>query len=400
MPSTVELDKSTPKWPEALINLSAPAKITVGGLTTPLTSLDVRAEAVELLAQQAAAHGHPIRAKATTDDGWVQRMIVTEHEQVILIGKPPPTTPPPKTSKGKAGPAAPIKRAAERFATVPPWFRWVTIGAVVALVLALLVLVLHRKPDPQQAATPPAPPIPAPGQVYTETPPPGWSTHAAWVVPLGIHSPAPVTDPVTGFTAAITPTDQSAPGLGPFDKNDLYLSALAPDGHTAWAAPLDRLPVLGPVLATIDGVQTVVIVETRTATYWPLTGGTPTVVDLPAGARATKNPGTSVLFIVGQGRAGYLSAGKVQIVDVLPRTKPLAAVDGAVLQWQEDRHAWWRVSVNTAPRRVTVTPAIATATVPPVHPKPIPGQLVPTGHTSDLLMVVTAGRLYALTREQ
>ena len=63
MPSTVELDKSTPKWPEALINLSAPAKITVGGLTTPLTSLDVRAEAVELVAKQAAAHGHPIRAK-------------------------------------------------------------------------------------------------------------------------------------------------------------------------------------------------------------------------------------------------------------------------------------------------------------------------------------------------
>jgi hypothetical protein len=123
LPSTVELDKSTPKWPEALINLSAPAKITVGGLTTPLTSPDVRAEAVELLAQQAAAHGHPIRAKATTDDGWVQRMIVTEHEQVILIGKRPPATPPPKPgTTGKAGkstPAAPIKRAADRFGTVP-----------------------------------------------------------------------------------------------------------------------------------------------------------------------------------------------------------------------------------------------------------------------------------------
>ena len=162
MPSTVELDKSTPKWPEALINLSAPAKITVGGLTTQLTSLDVRAEAVALLAQQAAAHGHPIRAKATTDDGWVQRMIVTEAGQVVLIGKPPPTTPPPKPGKtGKAGkstPAAPIKRAVGLFAKVPAWFRWVVIGAVVALVLALLVLVLHRTPDPAQDAPPPVPP--------------------------------------------------------------------------------------------------------------------------------------------------------------------------------------------------------------------------------------------------
>ena len=50
--------------------------------------------------------------------------------------------------------------------------------------------------------------------------------------------------------------------------------------------------------------------------------------------------------------------------------------------------------------RVTVTPGIAAATAPPVRPKPVPGQLIPTGQTGDLLMVVTAGRLYALTREQ
>ena len=148
MPSTVELDKSTPKWPEALINLGPPAKITVGGLTTPLTSLDVRAEAVDLVAKQAAAHGHPIRAKATSNDGWTQRMIVTEHGQVVLIGKPPPTTASPKTAKPKPTPAAPIKRAAARFATVPSWFRWVILGAVAALLLAVLVLVLHRKPVP------------------------------------------------------------------------------------------------------------------------------------------------------------------------------------------------------------------------------------------------------------
>ena len=126
--------------------------------------------------------------------------------------------------------------------------------------------------------------------------------------------------------------------------------------------------MFGPELATIDGVETVVIVEARTATYWPLTGGTATVVDLPAGARAdTKNPGTSVLFIVGRNRAGYLSAGEVKLVDVLPLTKALAAVDGAVMQWQEDKHAWWRVSADAPPRRVTVTPAIAAAVLPPTH---------------------------------
>ena len=152
--------------------------------------------------------------------------------------------------------------------------------------------------------------------------------------------------------------------------SDLYLSAFAPDGHTAWAAPLDRKPVFGPELATIDGVETVVIVEARTATYWPLTGGTATVVDLPAGARAdTKNPGTSVLFIVGQNRAGYLSAGVMKLVDVLPLTKAVAAVDGGVMQWQEDKHAWWRVTADAPPRRVTATPAIAAAVLPPTPPQ-------------------------------
>ena len=43
---------------------------------------------------------------------------------------------------------------------------------------------------------------------------------------------------------------------------------------------------------------------------------------------------------------------------------------------------------------------LVAATKPPVHLKPISGQLVPTGHTSDLLMVVTAGGLYALTKGQ
>ena len=137
--------------------------------------------------------------------------------------------------------------------------------------------------------------------------------------------------------------------------------------------------MLGPVLATIDGATTVVIVDARTATYWPLTGGTPTVVDLPAGARATENPGTSVLFIIGQGRAGYLSAGKVQIVDVLPRTKPLAAVDGAVLQWQQDKGAWWNVSAAAPPRRVTVTPASRPPFFRPSTSNPSPGNWCPPG---------------------
>lgn len=402
MTTTVDLDKTTPKWPEALIDLTA-RRITISGVTTTLTDTDVRAEAVGLVARQAQAAGHPIRAKATTADGWVQRMIVTENGQVELVGKRPAPPPAPKTGKAKptqggTTPAAPLKRTG-RFSQVPRWFRWAIAGAAALMVLGVAVIILAggRKHDDTPAST--TPPIPLAGEVYTETPPPGWSTHAAWVVQLAPRAPKPVTDPGTGFTAAVTPTDLSAPGLGPFNDGDLFLSVLAADGHTVWAAPLDRIPTFGPVLSQVDGVTSVVIVEQRTTTYWPITGGAPVVIDMPAGARATPNPGGAVLFTIGP-KAGYLSGGQMQTVEVLPLTKALAAIDGGVLEWQADRQVWWLVSATAPPARTVVNADIAALVLKHPTPRPKPGELVPTGHTEQLLMVVSAGRLYALTRGQ
>lgn len=398
-----DLDRVTPRWPEAQVNLTAPASVTISGVSTPLTSSDVQAEAVALVAKQADAHGHPIRVKASTTDGWVQRMIVTHDGQVTLVGKqvgkPGMQASGPGKQVSKPLPKASDGKKPGRFTTIPGWFRWAALGMTGLVLVAGAVLIFHKKPAPQ-ATEPVTPPIPPAGDIYTETAPPGWTTHAAWVVPLVSRAPAPVTDPTTGYTAALTPTNMSAPDLGPFDENDVYLSVLGVDGHTLWATPLDGIPIYGPRLALVDGVTVVAVVDSKTVEYWPLTsGGEPTVVQLPSGARATpKAPGTTLLFTVGRDTAGYLSEGTLQTVEVLPRTLPIAAVDGAVLQYQSDAQAWWQVSANHPPTRVNVTPDVAAAVAKPVTVKPVPGQLIPTGQTATRLMVVTQNRLYALTK--
>lgn len=401
--AATDLDRATPKWPEAIITLSGPPNVTIRGITTPLTGTDVQAEAVTLIAKQASAHGHPIRVRAVAD-GWVQRMIVTADAQVTLLGKPPgPIT----ATKGTQPAAKPItkttsdKKSTGRFSSVPGWFKWAVLGCVLVTALAAGVIVFHRPSTPSVQGPPPAPPIPPAGDIYTETAPAGWTTHAAWVVPLAERAPDPVTDPGTGYTAAVTPTDQHAPGLGPFDPDDLFLSVLAADGHTLWATPLDGMPTYGPALARIDGTLTVAVVTSRTVQYWPLAGGDSTTVDLPSGTRLIPDtPGTSLLFSVGNETAGYLQDGALQTVKVLPRTKPIAADDGVVLLYQEKADIWWQVSATTTPVRTEVTPRVAAAANPPKAPKPVDGELVPTGQGAGLLMVVTQNQLYALTKEK
>lgn len=398
-----DLDRATPKWPEAVITLSSPPSVTISGITTALAGPDVKGEAIALIAKQAGTHGHPIRVRAVADN-WVQRMIVTADAQVTLLGIPPgPATP----KNGKSPAAKPItktagKKPAGRFNSVPGWFKWAVLGAALVTVLAAGVMLFHQPAAPvAEGPTPPAPPIPPAADIYTETAPVGWTTHAAWVVPLADRAPDPVTDPATGLTAAVTPTDQHAPNLGPFDPDELFLSVLAADGHTVWATPLDGIPTYGPTLAQIDGTLTVAIVTSRTVQYWPLTGGDSTTVTLTTGTRAVPDtPGTSLLFTAGTTTAGYLQDGALQLVTVLPRTTPIAAADGAVLLYQDKADTWWQISATTTPARTDVNPQVAASVNPPKAPKPVDGELIPTGQGAGLLMVVSQNQLYALTKEK
>ena len=108
--------------------------------------------------------------------------------------------------------------------------------------------------------------------------------------------------------------------------------------------------------------------------YWPLTGGPGTDLDLPSGAKLTAAVGGSVLLTLPGDQVGYLHGGAVHTVQVLPRTQPAVALDGAVLVIQPDTGAWWTLTDDAAPTSVT--------------PKAPPG-----AGTVDTVLAVTATRV-------
>lgn len=406
MTTTIDLDKTTPKWPEALVDLTA-RRITIGGITTTLASTDLKTEAVELVARQATAHGHPIRVKATTADGWVQRMIVTADRQVVLVGKktdpPVSTTAPDRKGRRKAegkhgpkavdapGPANPIRKVT---ATVPRWMRFVFIGVAVVMVAGIAVIALAGGKGKAAGSSSPAgvSEVPPAGTIYTEQVPAGWSNHAAWTVPIAPKAPAPVTDPATGNTALIEGT-----------RDELFLRLRDQDGRALWTAPLDRMPTYGPTLVTVNGQTRVLITERDTLTYWSAvqSPGDPAVIDLPRGTKiAGGNPGPNPLFLIGKGTAGYLDDGQLRTVEVLPLTQALATFDGGVLMWQDNLHTWWKVTADEPPHRFVPAPGFNATVNPPDPPRTrgATGLVTVVGHGPAHLMVMSSGDLYALTR--
>lgn len=357
------LDQDTPKWPEVRITLGEQPTVTVSGVITPV---DDEATAITRCADQARTLGRPIRARVTTAAGAHRRVIVTADGTATTLDAGAATSRPAgsATTRGKA----PARRQTgssgrrgkgvlSRFpARVRPVIRWGAPAMGVLVLASVAVMVLNGHGSTADAGAPaPTAPVPPAGQLYTELAPPGWSQNAAWVVDLAADAPAPVVAG-DGTVVAVTARDNSA---APQNGDERYLSVLEPNGQTRWAVPLDTPPRVGPLVLTIDGADVVALAGTRDLTYWPLIGGTETVVPLPAGAKVTS---TGLVILPGD-RVGYLHGGALQTVEVLPRTDPAIALDGAVLVTQPDTGAWWTLTATTAPTAVRPTPPPGAETV-------------------------------------
>jgi hypothetical protein len=348
------LDQDTPKWPEVRIALGEHPTVTVSGVITPV---DDEATAIVRCADQARTLGRPIRARITTATGDVCGVIVTAAGAVTTLDPgPAATSAGPATARGnpparpRSGSGRRGKSVLSRFpAPVRPVIRWGALAMGVLVLASLAVMMVNARGSSADAGAPaPTAPVPPAGQLYTELAPPGWSQNAAWVVDLAADAPAPV---VTGdgTVVAVTARDNRAT---PQDGDERYLSVLEPTGQTRWAVPLDTPPRVGPLALTVDGADVVAIAGTRDLTYWPLTGGTETVVPLPSGAKVTP---TGLVILPGD-RLGYLHGGALQTVEALPRTDPAIALDGAVLVTQPDTGAWWTLTASAAPTAVRPTP--------------------------------------------
>ena len=100
--SPARLDQDTPKWPEVRITLGDSPTVTVSGVITPVAD---EPAAITRCAEQARALGRPIRARVTTADGALRRLIVSPpatsprspHREPPRQAAPKRTHPPRKT---------------------------------------------------------------------------------------------------------------------------------------------------------------------------------------------------------------------------------------------------------------------------------------------------------------
>lgn len=381
------LDQQTPRFPELRAQLADPPSITVGGVTRPLGSDDPQGEIVTIAADRARQHNAPIRLTVTVDNGAVDHLIVTADGAVHQLSHQPSPGQSPNSPEAGHAAALPMKKARRAgrrpgaakarkpaskrsgmFGFLPPAtarrMKWALVAAAATLTVLAVVLLLVVQGSPPAATAPrtqatPTPttrPAPAPGQLYTTTAPPGWSQAAWWALPIATDS-TPVTDESSGLTALLSATDNmtSAPALSPAgdaaQHEPNYLVVVDAAGRARWSTPLDDgAPRFGPVLTTVDGARVVLITDSRSITYWPLTGGKPTTVVLPKDVRGTINTaGDSALITLGGDRVAYLQHGQLQIVQTLPRTEPAFALDGAAVVIEPESGTWWTLTESKRP---------------------------------------------------
>ena len=241
-------------------------------------------------------------------------------------------------------------------ARFPRPVRWAGLLLGVLTVAALVVLVVHdRSSSAEAAAGPVTAPVPPAGRLYTQLGPPGWSQQAVWVLPVA-DGTVPATDPVTGVTAAITGQDRSTSG----DRRAAGRAAgpVAVGAGTGRPHPLRRTAGRCPAVRPGDHPHR----RDRGGADRHQQEHPVLAVDRRAGNRCrpahrrqahARRSGGSVLLTLPGDRVGYLHGGAVHTVQLLPRTTPGIAIDGAVLVVQPDTGAWWTLTGDTAPASIT-----------------------------------------------
>lgn len=371
-----KLDQQTPKWPELRVSISDSAStISASGITHDLAGDDPQSAAVTFAAEQARTNGKPIRMTATMATGDVHRMIITPERSVILLdharpaGAPSDVKPPAvgrktrtrKPTSGRPKSSGFLSRFPPR---LQPIIKWGGPACIVLLITLIAAAILKgpKHPDAGAGIAQQDHPVPAAGILYTVTAPPGWSQTATWTVALADQS-IPYTDPDTGVTAALTPDDRTTAQTAHDTAADIaahkpnYLSVLSPDGSTRFTQPLTTTPAYGPVITTVDGAKVALLQESPTTiTYWPITGGAATTVNLPDGVSGQLNTnGPSVMVPLSDQRVAYLHHGAFQTLEALPLTTSMFAVDGSVISVQPETGAWWSQRIDASPTSIKPT---------------------------------------------
>ena len=263
--------------------------------------------------------GHAIRAVGTDAAGERWRLIVTGDERAFDL----PDEEPRRSGSGR-----------------PRWLLPLIAAVGAVLVAVVVVAVLLIVPGAEPTGTPTAP---APALGPTEMPvasPPGWSSRAAWSVPVGGSGGAD-RQPVSTDGEHVY-----APG----DTAESVHAYRVQDGVRLWTAAVDGAVSTGPAVSTIDGAPAVVAATTTHLYAWnPVTGAPVGEWELPrTSARVAITPGGPMVTsdsqhtqIVVQGRltGRVLPAGGEPVAPVGPDALVVAGPPGRVWTARSDRLA-------------------------------------------------------------
>ncbi|MER6733785.1 PQQ-binding-like beta-propeller repeat protein [Streptomyces puniciscabiei] len=354
-----------PDWPNPVVRLTGGNTVEVDGFTMVLPhgmdDAEARRWAVQTVAQKYARLGRAIRVTAIEADGTTIPLIVHKDGMV----EPAPVE---AAEKGRflrprsrprpgAGPTGkPHGTGTEGAAQGKSQAKGLIAAGVFLGVIALAAVVIVNAGghgDPTQApntlastpvttaaSTPPPANLPVPA-------PDGWTTRAAWAVPISSQVTPAIAD--DGTTAVIT------------DQGDL--AVLNPStGVIEWTAGVPDGASGSLVITRIDGKRVVALTADQTLHYWQLTGRTHehTAVDLP-GSGTVSFLGSSPLISLPDSTAAVVAKGKVRTLDLPVRTTALAADGQSVLAADPSGRWWWLRAGHTADKGEKMTAPVKNA---------------------------------------
>ncbi|MFF7357845.1 hypothetical protein ACFZA1_35245 [Streptomyces filipinensis] len=332
---------SIPDWPNPVVRLTGGDTVEVDGFTMMLpqglNDAEARRWAVQTVAQKYARLGRAIRVTAIEADGTTIPLIVHKDGTV----EPRPVEAAEKGRFRRSRPrsttaAQPKGNGTDAAAQGKSQAKGLIAAGVFLGVIALAAVVILNAGghgDPTQAPNSPAS---SPVTAAASTPPPanlpvpapnGWTTRAAWAVPLSSQVTPAVAD--DGTTAVLT------------DQDDLAVLNPA-TGVTEWTVGVPDGASGSLVFTRIDGQRVVALTVGQTLHYWQLTGTEHqhTAVDLP-GSGVVSFLGGSPLVSLPDATAAVIANGKIHTLDLPVGATALAADEQSVLAAVPSGRWWW-----------------------------------------------------------
>ncbi|MFH9871570.1 hypothetical protein ACH4NT_36535 [Streptomyces lydicus] len=342
---TTNIDPATvPAWPAPEVRLTGQGMVEVDGvslrLPQGLDGADARRWAVQHVASKYARLGRPIRVTAIEPDGARFPLIV--HPADGTVQAAPEEA--PARRRGLRLPAPAPRKGSVNLGKNPGEQQeaagksqargLIAVGVFLGVIALIAVVILNaggsgdvtQAPNARTRATASGPATPPPANLPKPAPD-GWTTRAAWSLPVS-----------TDVTPAVAPNGTVATVT---DKGELAVLDPA-TGVTKWTAELSDGAYGALMFTRIDGRDALALSSGQALHYWPLDGKQHprTSVELPSSGGTVSFVGDSPLVALDEATAGVISKGKVRTVDLPVKATALAADGTSVLAADGAGQVW------------------------------------------------------------